>query len=55
MNKNIFEVMKRGAFLFIVIAFAVLSGFVFYLDSFLDCGSVVCFKNYITGNVVYEE
>ena len=55
MNKNVFEVMKKGAFLFIVVAFAILSGFVFYLDSFLDCGSIVCVKNYITGNVVFED
>jgi hypothetical protein len=46
--------MKKGVFLFVVIAFAILSSLVFYLDYARNCGSVPCTINYLTGNVVFE-
>ncbi|MBM3232033.1 hypothetical protein FJZ21_01490, partial [Candidatus Pacearchaeota archaeon] len=39
--------MKRGGFLFVVVAFAIFSAFVLYLDYTKDCGSVICLAEYI--------
>lgn len=50
--------MKRDGFLFVVIAFAIISSFVFYLDYSKECSSVVCVAEYIstgeTSSKVYD-
>lgn len=40
--------MKRDGFLFVVIAFAILSAFVFYFDYSKECGSVVCIATFVS-------
>ena len=46
--------MKRDVFLYAVIAFAIFSSFVFYLDQNKDCGSFTCVVSYISGEGVPE-
>lgn len=48
--------MKKSIFLFVVIAFALFSSFVFYLDYGKNCSSVPCITHYIsTGEVSSQE
>ena len=48
--------MKRGFFLYVVVAFAVFSFYSLYLDYSKDCGSLPCLKKYLyTGEVKYVQ